>query len=71
MFAMDAARPLQLDRLAVGRDFVADDVVPARDQFGGGETLPGKGVADELVEKLAQRTGEWTRGLVHSGTLRH
>jgi hypothetical protein len=56
---------MQLDRLAVGCDFVADDIIPARDQFGGGETLPREGVANELVEKLAQWLSYRTRGLVH------
>jgi hypothetical protein len=33
----------------MGGDLVADDIVPARDQFGGGETLPRESVADELA----------------------
>ena len=36
------ARPLDFHRLAVGGDFGADDLAPARHQFGRGKALPGK-----------------------------
>ena len=56
---------IDLDRLAVGRDLGADDVGPARHQFGRGETLPRESVADDLAEQVAQRFGVGARGLVH------
>ena len=57
------ARPLNLDGLAMGGDFHADNIGPARDQFGGGKSLPGKRLADNLAGDLAQRLGERRDGL--------
>ena len=61
--AVDLARPLQLDRLGVGRDFGADDVLPARHQFGRREAL----LAERVRHELRCEFGELAdgAGLVH------
>src|SRR5262249_58801510 len=59
------ARPLNLDRLADGGDLGAGNLQPARDQFRRRKSLPGKAIADDLADKVAQRSADGARGLVH------
>ena len=65
------ARPLDLDRLAVRGDLGADDLRPARDQFGRSKALPRECFAHDLAEEVAQRLGEGAGGLVHGAVLCH
>jgi len=66
-----AARPLNLDRLAMRGDLGAGDFGPPRHQFGRGKALPMESLADHLAQQVAQRFGERTGGLVHCLLLCH
>ena len=67
--AVDLARPLQLDRFGVGGDVGADDVLPARHQFGRGEAL----LLERVRQELRCEFGELAdgAGLVHGVGLCH
>ena len=62
--AVRRARPLQLDRLGIGRDLGADDVLPARHQLGRGEALLLERVRQELGGEFGKLAGG-AAGLVH------
>ena len=55
--AVHSPPPLQLDRLGVSGNVGADDVRPARDQFGRCEALLGEGFREEAGRKLGQAGG--------------
>jgi hypothetical protein len=49
---------LDLYRLAVSGNFGADDLRPARDQFGRSKALARECFSHDLAEEIAQRLGE-------------
>ena len=63
----DRARPVDLDRLAVGGDFRADDVAPAGEDLGRGKALRFEGIAQGGAQELRKRPGKTARGLAHLG----
>src|SRR5437763_7776469 len=67
LFARRPPRPIELDRFATGGDFRAGNIRPSRHQFRRSKTLPREGVAHDLADKIAQRLGRRTRGLVQGG----
>ena len=54
ILAVGRPPPLDLHRLAQGRDVGAGDLAPARHQFGAGKALPAKALADDLAGDVAQ-----------------
>src|SRR5580692_65356 len=71
LLAVGRANPLDLDRLAARRDVGADDLGPARHQFGRSKALLAEGLAHGLGDEVAQRLGEGAGGLVHDAVLCH
>src|ERR1700728_1698335 len=71
LLAVDRAYPLDFDRLAVRGNVGADDLGPARHQFGRGKALLLEGLAHGLGDEIAQRLGEGAGGLVHGAVLCH
>src|ERR1700688_4317082 len=71
LLAVGRANPLDFDRLAARGDIGADDLGPARHQFGRGKALLPEGLADCFADDIAQRLGEGAGGLVHGAVLCH
>src|SRR5580704_4769335 len=71
LVAVGRANPLDLDRLAARGNVGADDLGPARHQFGRSEALLAKRLAHGLADEVAQRLGEGAGGLVHDAVLCH
>ena len=71
LLAVGRALPLDFDRLAARGNVGADDLGPARHQFGRGKALLAKGLAHGLADEVAQRLGEGAGGLVHDAVLCH
>src|SRR5580704_8160785 len=71
LVAVGRANPLDLDRLAARGNVGADDLGPARHQFGRSEALLAKRLAHGLGDEVAQRLGEGAGGLVHDAVLCH
>src|ERR1700692_226946 len=71
LLAVGRANPLDFDRLAARGNVGADDLGPARHQFGRGKTLLPEGLAHRLADEVAQRLGEGAGGLVHDAVLCH
>src|SRR5262249_56974790 len=59
-------RPVDLERLAVGRDLRPDDVRPARYDLGRGETLRPARIPASGSEQLGKRPWKTARGLAHA-----
>ena len=49
------ARPLEAQRLAVGRDLRADDVVPVGDEFGRRKALTRESVGERAPDQICER----------------
>src|SRR5580692_9786088 len=71
LLAVGRALPLDFDRLAARGNVGADDLGPARHQFGRGKALLPEGFADCFADDIAQRLGEGAGGLVHDAVLCH
>src|SRR5580692_379147 len=71
LLAVGRALPLDFDRLAARGNVGADDLGPARHQFGRGKALLAEGLAHGLADEVAQRVGEGAGGLVHDAVLCH
>ncbi len=69
--AFHRTHPLDLDRLAVGGNVRSRNFAPARHQLRRSKALPGKRLAHDLADKVAEWLGVGTDGLVHDGAVCH
>ena len=69
-----ARRPFQRQRLRHGREPLADDILPIKDDLRLAETLPGKDRVDNRIDKIGQRRDQGPRTQRRgneAGVLRH
>ena len=64
-FVACRARPVDFKRLAMGGDLRSDNVGPAKNDLGRGETLRLEDIAQSRREQVRKRPGKTARGLAH------